>query len=92
MVPPPEMVTVDPGDGTLTVTWSLPEGLTEGRTAGNVGFYRVQWKGPGQAYSDTERWDTAEEPRYLIEGLTNGAAYTVRVARGRRRLRLRAVG
>ena len=60
------------------MTWSPPEGLT----AANVGFYRVQWRGPGQAYSDTERWDTAEEPRYLIEGLTNGAAYTVRVAAG----------
>ena len=74
----PETVTVVPGDGTLTVTWSPPEGLT----VSNVGVYRVQWRGPGQAYSDTERWDTAEEPRYLIEGLTNGVAYTVRVAAG----------
>ena len=78
LVRAPETVTVVPGDGTLAVTWSPPEGLT----AANVGFYRVQWRGPGQAYSDSERWDTAEEPRYLIEGLTNGAAYTVRVAAG----------
>ena len=74
----PETVTVVSGDGTLAVTWSPPEGLT----VGNVGVYRVQWRGPGQAYSDTERWDIAEEPRYLIEGLTNGAAYRVRVAAG----------
>ena len=71
-------VDVDPGDGTLTVRWAAPE-LPVGLS---VYAYRLRWKGPGQSYSDTERWDSTSDLSYRIGGLTNGAKYSVQVAAG----------
>ena len=73
----PQSVTVDPGDGTLTVTWSPPPAA-----GAEVVVYRVQWKGPDEDYSDTERWVIATGLRYEIVGLTNGETHSVRVAAG----------
>ncbi len=73
----PQSVSVHPGDETLTVTWGPPA-----EVGAEVLIYRVQWKGPGQDYSDTERWDLVDDVRYEIVGLTNGDPYSVRVAAG----------
>ena len=71
----PQSVSVDPGDQTLEVTWSPPDVF-----GATILGYRVQWKGSGQSYSDTERWDTASGLSYEIGGLTNGDPHSVRAA------------
>ena len=69
---------VSAGDGRLAVSWLAPDGFTESDIRG----YRLRWKGPGQQYSNTERWDVAQERHYVIEGLANGAEHFVQIAAG----------
>ena len=63
-------------DGGLHLAWDTPwnggSPITE---------YRIQWKGTGQEYSETDRQATATATSrsHEITGLTNGAKYTVRV-------------
>ena len=63
-------------DGGLHLAWDTPwnggSPITE---------YRIQWKGTGQEYSETDRQATATvtSRSHEIAGLTNGAKYTVRV-------------
>ena len=45
----------------------------------------MQWKGPGQEYSETERLVTVTSPRHQIAGLTKGEEYTVGIAASERR-------
>ena len=73
----PASLSVDPTDRKLTVSWAPPAeaGL-------EVVGYRLRWKGPGQNYSDTERWDSTDALSYEIDGLVNGASYSVQVAAG----------
>ena len=72
----PQSVVVDPDAASLTVTWSPPA------FDGDIAGYRLQWKGPGEEYSDTERWDSTTHFSYEITDLVNGAEYFVRVAAG----------
>ena len=73
-VPGPSSLAVMAGDQSLAVTWDpLPAPL-------DVIGYRVRWKGPGQEYSDTDRWAIAVGTRYGIGDLTNGRTYVVQVA------------
>ena len=62
--------------GTLTVSWDGPD--SDGGSV--ITGYRVQWKGPGEEYNETDRLATVTEPRHQLTGLTNGVEYTVRVA------------
>ena len=62
--------------GSLTISWDPPE--NDG--GWKVTEYRVQWKGPGQEYNETDRQATVTDPRFQITGLTNGVEYTVRIA------------
>ena len=62
--------------GSLTISWDPPE--NDG--GWKVTEYRVQWKGPGQEYNETDRQATLTDPRGQITGLTNGVEYTVRIA------------
>ena len=59
------------------VSWLPPPG-----SGLDVFVYRLRWKGPGQLYSDAERWDTTEALSYEITDLANGAKYHVQVAAG----------
>ena len=62
-----------PGSMTeLAVSWTA--------VASAVG-YRIEWKGPGQSYSESERLHTAGSgaTSYTIPGLSGGTAYDVRV-------------
>lgn len=67
---------IESGDSSLTVFVSLPDG-----SAGNVWFYQVS--APAGAAnpvgSGTENVDNAPAS-FTIDGLTNGATYTIRVA------------
>ena len=67
---------IEPGDSSLTVFVSLPDG-----TAGNIWFYQVSAPaGAANPLGDgTETVDNAPAS-FTITGLTNGANYTVRVA------------
>ena len=73
----PTNLTVEPGDGSLTVRWSAPQ-IASGAQA--VRDYLVEWSTTGQAWQSkltTDTWTT-------IFDLTNGSRYQVRVsARGR---------
>ena len=74
LVYPPTSLSVTPGDERLELSWGPPAGVTS-----DLFVYRLRWKGPGQAYSDTERWRSTAEQRYEISGLTNGSTYHVQV-------------
>lgn len=67
----------DPGDTRLVVSWQPPD-VQDGDIIG----YRLRWKGPGQSYSDAERWDATTEQSYEIDELSNGRRYSVQVAAG----------
>ena len=67
---------IDSSSGSLTVSWDPPESDGGSMVTG----YRVQWKGPGQEYSETDRQATVTDPRFQITGLTNGVEYMVRIA------------
>ena len=73
----PQSLEVDPGEASLRANW-LPPLLS----AADVVAYRLRWKGPGQRYSDTERWATTDALSYEITDLTNGREYFVQVAAG----------
>ena len=61
--------------GVLLMSWDPPE--NDGGFA--VTTYRVQWKGPGEAYNETDRLATVTSPSHQIPGLDRGTEYTVRV-------------
>ena len=63
-------------DGGLHLVWDTPWNGGSPITA-----YRIQWRGTGQEYSETDRQTTATvtSRSHEITGLTNGAKYTVRV-------------
>ena len=63
-------------DGGLHLAWDTPWNGGSPITA-----YRIQWRGTGQEYSETDRQATATvtSRSHEITGLTNGAKYTVRV-------------
>lgn len=67
---------IEPGDSSLTVYVSLPDG-----SQGNIWFYQVS--APADAANPlgdgTETVDNAPA-QFTITGLTNGATYTIRVA------------
>jgi hypothetical protein len=67
---------IEPGDSSLTVYVSLPDG-----SQGNIWFYQVSAPaGAANPLGDgTETVDNAPA-KFTITGLTNGATYTVRVA------------
>ncbi|MBU3702886.1 MAG: DUF1566 domain-containing protein [Ilumatobacteraceae bacterium] len=67
---------IEPGDSSLTVFVSLPDG-----SAGNIWFYQVSAPaGAANPLGDgTETVDNAPAS-FVINGLTNGATYTIRVA------------
>ena len=68
-------VQVLPGNAELTVTWDEPD------NGGNpIVYYTVRWKGPGEDYNSSREYTVGAATRsYVIAGLTNGAAYVVRV-------------
>ena len=66
----PDGVTVTPGVGSLTVSWTA---------SANADGYKVQWKSGDQAYDTSERQATASGTSHTITGLTAGTEYTVRV-------------
>ena len=61
--------------GTLTASWDEPTDKGGSMITG----YRVQWKGPGEQYNETDRLATVEDPRHQITGLTNGVEYTLSI-------------
>ena len=63
-------------DGGLHVAWDKP---WDGGSA--ITGYRVQWKGAGQEYNETDRQASVASTAtsYEITGLTNGSSYDVRV-------------
>ena len=77
----PGALTVTAGNAELTVSWGLPQPAGSPAAAA----YEVQWKGPGEAYDESEtsvRRMLLQSPTSLshtIDGLTNGDTYTVRV-------------
>ena len=73
----PQSIAVDPGEASLRVSWLPPLG-----SGHDVVAYRFRWKGPGQRYSDTARWDTTDALSYELTDLANGAAYFVQVSAG----------
>ena len=76
MVPgAPREVAVEAGSQQLTVTWQSPADDGGERVTG----YVVQWRGPGEDFSDTERRATVTAPRHQITGLANGTTYTIQV-------------
>ena len=60
---------VEPGDGTLAVSWSAVPGADG---------YTVQWRSGSEAYAES-RQQTESTLSVAIDGLTNGTAYDVRV-------------
>ena len=72
----PQALEVVAGHQTLTVIWAPPDIEVE------VVGYRLRWRGPGQRYSDTERWVATRDLSYEIGGLVNGTNYSVQVAAG----------
>ena len=76
MVPgAPREVAIEAGSQQLTVTWQSP--ADDGGEP--VTGYVVQWRGPGEDFSDTERRATVTAPRHQITGLANGTTYTIQV-------------
>ena len=73
----PSITKIEPGDGSLTVFVTLPEG-----TDPNTWFYQLATTTPGAANSLGGGTETVRNapPSFTITGLTNGATYTVRVA------------
>ena len=71
----PTISSIVPGDGQLTVHWTVPE------PAPLINSYKVQWKSGSQNYSALARQITAGENdrSRTITGLSNGTQYTVRV-------------
>ena len=65
----PEQPTVTPGDRTLTLSWAPVPGASS---------YTVAWKSGAEQYS-AERQTIVETTSALLEHLTNGTEYTVRV-------------
>ncbi len=66
------------GDGQFSIGWTQPENDGGSPITG----YQVQWKSGSQSFGgDPSREDTTgASPRtYVVTGLTNGTAYTVRV-------------
>ena len=78
----PRTVPAQPGAISITisptlvmlVSWEAPD---DGGSS--ITGYRLQWKGSGQEYSDTDRHATVTSARHQISGLTKGEEYTVRV-------------
>ena len=73
---PPRAVGAFSVDNGLLVDWDAP---WDGGSP--ITGYRVQWKGSGQEYNDSDRLATvgATSLSHEITGLTNGSEYTVRV-------------
>ena len=77
----PGALTLTAGNAELTVSWGLPQPAGSPAAA----TYEIQWKGPGEAYDESEtsvRRVLLQSPTSLshtIDGLTNGDTYTVRV-------------
>ena len=73
---PPRAVDAFSADNGLLVDWAAP---WDGGSP--ITGYRVQWKGSGQEYNDSDRLATvgATSLSHEITGLTNGSEYTVRV-------------
>ena len=67
----PTDVTVQRGDGRLEVSWSPPAG----NGGAQVRSYAVHWTGP----DGVTQFTAVQGTRHIIEGLTNGATYTVTV-------------
>ena len=65
----PGQVVVNPGDGTLEVSWMAVPGAES---------YTVQWRSGTEDYADARQQTVSMSPATL-SGLTNGVAYTVRV-------------
>ena len=65
----------EPSDSALLVSWTAPAGTVE------VTGYRIQWKGPAEAYhTDREATVDATTTHYSITGLVNGDRYDIRVS------------
>ena len=69
----PSSLTLDPGNGTLGVSWSVPAA-----NGSQITGYRVQWKSGAQEFSSSRQSSTASTS-YTIRSLTNDTTYTVRV-------------
>ena len=63
-------VSVTPGTGQLSVSWSAPTGGADG--------YKVQWKSGSESFSSS-RQETETGTSSTITGLTAGTEYTVQV-------------
>ena len=76
----PTDVSLTAGKGSLTVSWDSPNDMG----GSIITRYRVDWKGPGQGYSETRSYlETDDDLRsYEIPNLTKGVLYTVRVRAG----------
>ncbi len=80
----PRTVPAAPGDISITistalvmlVSWDPPD--DDGGSS--ITGYGVEWKGPDEEYSATERQATVTSPRHQISGLTKGEEYTLRIA------------
>lgn len=68
---------IEPGDSSLTVYVTLPDGI-----APNTWFYQITTDTPNAANPYLNGTETVRNapPSFTITGLTNGATYTVRVA------------
>jgi len=73
---PPDTLVLHSDDAALLISWDEPADDGGSELTG----YTVQWKGPGQEYSTTDRNAAVASPRHQITGLTTGTEYTVRVA------------
>ena len=71
----PREMEVEPGNQQLTVTWQSP--ADDGGSP--VGEYLVQWKGPGEEFSETERRATVSALRHEIANVDAGSTYAVQV-------------
>ena len=73
---PPRALDVRSVSDTLMLSWD--PAAADGGSA--VTGYRVQWKSGTQEYNETDRQAGPTDPRHVIEDLTEGTEYTVRVA------------